>query len=87
FEVLLFGEKDNVAALNVGLRRFKFERLIEGAQSVHFDFVVAADVDSTEHGNDRGHGERQYSAGVETAKIEKRKWEIEIRKAKNEKPK
>jgi len=35
---------------------FEFEGEVEGAKGVHFDFVAAADIDATKHGDNDGHG-------------------------------
>jgi hypothetical protein len=46
--VALFGDKNDVAALYVGLRIAEAERLVKRTQSVHFNFVMAADVYAAE---------------------------------------
>ena len=63
-KVICTGEKDDVTALDVRLRGFEFEGFVEGTQGVHLDFVVAADIDAAEHGDDGGHGERNYTANA-----------------------
>ena len=52
--------EDDVAALDVSLGIAKLERDAKGAEGVHFDFVVAADVDAAEQADDGGHGWRGY---------------------------
>ena len=61
-EFAFAGFEDDVSALQVGLRIFEFERSVKGAESVHLDFAVAADVDGTEHGDKDRHGLRTKSA-------------------------
>src|ERR1700722_17839123 len=62
-EVTLVGCEDDVAALDVGLRIAEFEGCEEFLQIVHFDAVVAANVDAAEHADDDGH------SGDDTAKF------------------
>jgi hypothetical protein len=64
-KILLLGLENDIAALDVGLRASEFERGTEGAEGVHFDLVVAANIDATEQADDRGHGKTGYykSAG------------------------
>lgn len=67
------GEEDHISALHVGLRGFAFGGFVEGAKGVHFDFLVAADVDAAQHGNDDGHGGSEYIAGRGMPKFENSK--------------
>ena len=55
---LLFRAEDDVATLDVGLRVFELERGVEGAECVHFNAVVGADIDAAEHGDEYGHSVR-----------------------------
>jgi hypothetical protein len=61
-QIFLVGEKDHVAALNESLGRFEFKRFVKRAERLHLDFVVAADIDAAQHGNDRGHFASKYTA-------------------------
>jgi hypothetical protein len=55
-EIFVLSVEDDVATLDEGLGIFESEGEVEGAKGVHFDFVVAADVDATKHGDNDGHG-------------------------------
>jgi len=55
-EFAFAGFEDDVSALQVGLRTVEFKRSVKGAESVHLDFAVTADVDGAEHGNKDRHG-------------------------------
>src|ERR1039458_5098713 len=65
-EVRGFGLEDDVAALEVGLRMAEFERFVQGAEGVHLDHVVAADVHAAEHGDHNRH--MNYGATARKAK-------------------
>jgi hypothetical protein len=56
-EIALACFEDDVAALYVGLRLSQIERLIKGAQGVHFDPVVPREIDAAQHGDDDTHRE------------------------------
>ena len=62
-EVALFCFEDDVAALDESLAAGEFQGFVERTERIHFDFVVASDVDAAKHRDDDGHGEREYSAG------------------------
>ncbi|MGB9432930.1 MAG: hypothetical protein WBQ89_11860, partial [Candidatus Acidiferrum sp.] len=46
---------------------------------VHLDFVVAADIDAAEHGDDGGHGERNYTASAVLCRAGALPWRVEAR--------
>lgn len=55
-EVALAGTENDVAAIDVGLAAGEFQGFIKGAEGVHFNLIVAGDVDAAEQGDDDGHG-------------------------------
>jgi len=61
-KTLRLGPENHVAARYVGLRVPQPERLVERPQCIHFDPVVANQIDAAEHGDDHGHSESSISA-------------------------
>ncbi len=57
-EFAFAGFEDDISALQVGLRVFEFERNVQCTQGVHLDLVVAADVNSAQHGNEDWHRQK-----------------------------
>src|SRR2546421_5705515 len=57
--VAFFGLENDVAALDIGCGVLQSEGLIEGAERVHLDQIVASDVDATEHRDDYRHSRAQ----------------------------
>src|SRR5437016_113330 len=57
--VAFFGPENDVAALDIRLRILQSEGLIECAERVHLDQVVASNVDATEHRDDYWHSRIQ----------------------------
>ena len=53
--IFLLGAEHDVAALHVGLRIAEFQRLADFAEFVHFDFVVATDVNPAQQRNHDRH--------------------------------
>jgi len=58
-QVALFGLENDVAALDIRLWVLQSEGLIERAERVHLDQMVASNVDATEHRDDHGHSRAQ----------------------------
>jgi beta-N-acetylhexosaminidase len=61
-KTLRLGPENHVAARYVGLRVSQPERLVKRPQCIHFDPVVANQIDAAEHGDDHGHSESSISA-------------------------
>src|SRR5208282_260405 len=59
-KVPLFGPENHIATHYVGLRVTQSKRFIQRTQRFHFDLVVAANIDATEHGDDHSHKRHQY---------------------------
>ena len=60
-EVALAGLKNDIAALEIGLRALKFERGVKIAEGIHFESVMFGQIDSAQHGNDDGHRSMEIS--------------------------
>ena len=54
-QVFFSAAEDDVAALDVCLRVFQFQRDTERLERVHFDHVAAANVHAAEHADDDWH--------------------------------
>jgi len=63
-EVSVLGLEDHVAALDKSLRLPQSQRLIERFERLHFDLVVAANVDAPEHGYNHRHIAHQLSTQI-----------------------
>jgi hypothetical protein len=59
-QVFFAATKDDVAALDISLRVFEFERDAERLEGVHLDHIAAADVHAAEHANDYRHRRKEY---------------------------
>jgi hypothetical protein len=55
-QVFFTAAEDDVAALDVGLRVFQFQRHAKRLERVHLDQIAAADVDAAKHTDDDWHG-------------------------------
>jgi hypothetical protein len=55
-QVFFAAAKDDVAALDIGLRVLQFQRHAQSFERVHLDQVVAADVDAAKHADNDWHG-------------------------------
>ena len=67
-EVTLGSLEDDVAALDVSLWLLEFQRYAEVPQRIHFDFGVAANVDTAQERNQNGHGKRQVTTTAGSGK-------------------
>ena len=80
-EVLAAGAKQNNAALQLSLRILEFQRAAKITENIHFDFIVATDVDAAKHGDEDGHG-WEYNVGGDQNGLRPRS--VEILRAKSE---
>jgi hypothetical protein len=70
-EVTLGSFEDDVAALDVSLWFLEFQRDAEVPQRIHFDFGVAANVDTAQERDQNGHGQRQVTTTAGSGKRQK----------------
>jgi len=61
-ELARFRFENDVAALDESLVAGEFQEFVERTERVHFDFVVASDIDAAKHRDDDGHGAKKYNA-------------------------
>jgi len=64
-EIAFAGAEGDIATLEESLDILEIERFADAAEDVHFDFVVATNVDAAQQADDDRHNGEKYNAGRE----------------------